>query len=101
MVKKEKEFNTNIGNGLAIPHGTFEYKDEILKTGLVILVCKNGVRWNDEDVKLIIGIAGKGDEHLEILSKLATEFETQEKVDEFIALNNKTKMKNILESVEN
>ncbi|MBM0047103.1 PTS mannitol transporter subunit IICBA [Anaerococcus sp. mt242] len=101
MVKKEKEFNTNIGNGLAIPHGTFEYKDEILKTGLVILVCKNGVRWNDEDVKLIIGIAGKGDEHLEILSKLATEFETQEKVDEFIALNNKTKMKNILESDEN
>ena len=57
--------------------------------------------WNDEDVKLIIGIASKGDEHLEILSKLATEFETQEKVDEFISLDDKYKMKNALESVEN
>lgn len=101
MIAKEKEFNTNIGNGLAIPHGSFEYKDEILKTGLVILVCKNGIRWNDEEVKLIIGIASKGDEHLEILSKLATEFETQEKVDEFISLDDKYKMKNALESVEN
>ena len=101
MIAKEKEFNTNIGNGLAIPHGSFDYKDEILKTGLVILVCKNGIRWNDEEVKLIIGIASKGDEHLEILSKLATEFETQEKVDEFISLDDKYKMKIALESVEN
>ena len=97
MIKKEKEFDTNIGNGLAIPHGSVDYKDEILKTGLVILVCKNGVKWNDEDVKLIIGIAGKGDEHLDVLAKLATEFETKEKVDQFIALNDRVKMKNILE----
>ena len=90
-----------MGNGLAIPHGAFEYKNEILKTGLVILVCKNGVKWNDENVKLIIGIAGKGDEHLDILAKLATEFDTEEKVNEFIALDDKEKMKNVLEDVEN
>ena len=101
MIKKEKEFDTNIGNGLAIPHGSVDYKDEILKTGLVVLVCKNGVKWNDEDVKLIIGIAGKGDEHLDVLAKLATEFETKEKVDQFIALNDRVKMKNILENTEN
>lgn len=100
MIEKEKEFNTNLGNGLAIPHGSYDYKNEILKTGLVILVCKNGLRWNDEDVKLIIGIAGKGDEHLDILAKLATEFDTEEKVNEFIALNDKVKMKNVLEDVE-
>ncbi len=100
MIKKEKEFDTNIGNGLAIPHGSVDYKDEILKTGLVVLVCKNGIKWNDEDVKLIIGIAGKGDEHLDVLAKLATEFETKEKVDQFIALNDRVKMKNILENTE-
>jgi len=101
MIEKEKEFHTNMGNGLAIPHGAFEYKNEILKTGLVILVCKNGVKWNDENVKLIIGIAGKGDEHLDILAKLATEFDTEEKVNEFIALDDKEKMKNVLEDLEN
>lgn len=100
MIEKEKEFDTNIGNGLAIPHGSYDYKDEILKTGLVILVCKNGINWNNESVKLIIGIAGKGDEHLDILSKLATEFETEEKVDEFIALNDPAKMKHFLENIE-
>lgn len=100
MIKKEKEFDTNIGNGLAIPHGSVDYKDEILKTGLVVLVCKNGIKWNDEDVNLIIGIAGKGDEHLDVLAKLATEFDTKEKVDQFIALNDRVKMKNILEDTE-
>jgi hypothetical protein len=52
-------------------------------------------------VSLAVGIAGKGDEHLDILAKLATEFDTEEKVNEFIALDDKEKMKNVLEDVEN
>ena len=98
MLEKEKEFNTNLGNGLAIPHGSYDYKNEILKTGLVILVCKNGLRWNDEDVKLIIGIAGKGDEHLDILAKLATEFDTEEKVNDIVENKSQDEIYEILTS---
>ena len=97
MKEKESEFHTNMGNGLAIPHGSYDYKSEILNTGLVVIVNKNGITWNDEKVYLVIGIAGKGDEHLEILSKIATEFDTEEKVKEIVELADKEKIKKALE----
>ena len=97
MKEKESEFHTNMGNGLAIPHGSYDYKSEILNTGLVVIVNKNGITWNDEKVYLVIGIAGKGDEHLEILSKIATEFDTEEKVKEIVELGDKNKIKKALE----
>ena len=97
MKEKESEFHTNMGNGLAIPHGAYDYKSEILNTGLVVIVNKNGITWNDEKVYLVIGIAGKGDEHLEILSKIATEFDTEEKVKEIVELADKEKIKKALE----
>lgn len=97
LYAKEEEFNTNMGNGLAIPHGSFDYKSEILKTGLVLIVNKNGIEWNGSDVKLVVGIAGKGDEHLDILAKISTEFDTEDKVDEFVQINDPQKMKEILE----
>lgn len=96
MKEKEEEFHTNMGNGLAIPHGSYAYKKEILNTGLAVIVNKKGIIWNDEKVYLVIGIAGKGDEHLEILSKIATEFDTEEKVKEIVELGDKEKIKKAL-----
>lgn len=96
MKEKEEEFHTNMGNGLAIPHGSYAYKKEILNTGLAVIVNKKGITWNDEKVYLVVGIAGKGDEHLEILSKIATEFDTEEKVREIVELGDKEKIKKAL-----
>lgn len=96
MKEKEEEFHTNMGNGLAIPHGSYAYKKEILNTGLAVIVNKKGIIWNDEKVYLVVGIAGKGDEHLEILSKIATEFDTEEKVREIVELGDKEKIKKAL-----
>lgn len=97
MKEKENEFHTNMGNGLAIPHGSYEYKDQILNTGLAVLVNKKGIKWNDETVYLVIGIAGKGDDHLEILSKIATELDTTEKVKEVVEHKDVNQIKRILE----
>lgn len=94
--EKEEEFHTNMGNGLAIPHGSYAFKKEILNTGLAVIVNKKGITWNDEKVYLVVGIAGKGDEHLEILSKIATEFDTEEKVREIVELGDKEKIKKAL-----
>lgn len=96
MKEKEEEFHTNMGNGLAITHGSYAYKKEILNTGLVVIVNKKGITWNDEKVYLVVGIAGKGDEHLEILSKIATEFDTEEKAREIVELGDKEKIKKAL-----
>lgn len=72
MKKREEEFTTYIGSGIAIPHGVNEYKKEIISTGLTIVQYPEGVEFGKgKTAYLVIGIAGKGDEHLELLTKLA------------------------------
>lgn len=72
MKAREAKFTTYIGNGIAIPHGVNEYKKEILETGIVIAQYPDGVDFGSGNTAyIVIGIAGKGDEHLEILTKIA------------------------------
>ncbi|MCH4167356.1 MAG: PTS sugar transporter subunit IIA [Megasphaera sp.] len=71
MLDKEKVFNTAIGNSVAIPHGIEDGKKEVRSSGLVIMTFPNGIDWNGTTVTLVIGIAGAGDEHVEILSNIA------------------------------
>ncbi|MCD8141556.1 MAG: PTS sugar transporter subunit IIA [Planctomycetaceae bacterium] len=85
MLARDRDFSTAIGNGIAIPHGAKEYKDHILKTGLVVLTYPDGVPWNDGVVKLVVGIAAKGDEHIDILERLVDAFEDEEQVDAVVA----------------
>jgi len=71
MKRREKVANTYLGNGISIPHGLPENRDNILKTGVAILQVPRGVTWNPgEVVNLVIGIAAKSDEHIEILTNL-------------------------------
>ncbi|MDD7305700.1 MAG: PTS sugar transporter subunit IIA [Peptoniphilaceae bacterium] len=71
MLEREKVATTYMGLGIAIPHGVNEAKKSIKKSGIVFLQYPNGVDFGDEKAYLVIGIAGKDDEHLEILSSVA------------------------------
>ncbi|TDQ37748.1 PTS sugar transporter subunit IIA [Aureibacillus halotolerans] len=71
MLEREEMTSTFIGNSVAIPHGTDEAKAAVLHTGLAIVTVPDGVDFNGNTVRVLIGIAGKGDEHLEILSNIA------------------------------
>jgi PTS system mannitol-specific IIC component len=71
MFAREKEISTNLGNGVAIPHGTLASKKYIKSSGLVVLLNPNGIKWHDGTVKMVVGIASSEDEHLKILSNLA------------------------------
>lgn len=71
MLKRELTFATNIGNGIALPHGVEEAKKEIRRSGIAVMVFPEGTDWGGEQVKLVIGIAGAGEDHLEILSTIA------------------------------
>ena len=72
MLEREEMTSTFMGNFVAIPHGTDDAKTEVKNSGLAIIQVPEGVDFGDGNiVKLIIGIAGKGDEHLEILSNIA------------------------------
>ena len=71
MLEREKIMTTFMGMGVAIPHGVNEAKKEVKNSGIVILQFPEGVDFDGEKVHLVIGIAGVGNEHLEILSNIA------------------------------
>jgi PTS system mannitol-specific IIA component len=80
MRQREATVSTYMGNGLAIPHGTNEMKDTILASALSVVRYDGGVDWAGEQANFVIGIAGRGDEHLEILSQIAILFSDDDDV---------------------
>ncbi|MBD7957263.1 PTS sugar transporter subunit IIA [Microbacterium sp. Sa4CUA7] len=81
MQQREETVSTYMGNELAIPHGTNETKDAILESALSFVRYDGGVDWDGNPVTFVVGIAGKGDEHLEILSQIALLFSDDDEVE--------------------
>lgn len=71
MVEREKTFSTFMGNGLALPHGVEAAKKEIKSSGIAVMIFPEGTDWDGNKVNVVIGIAGVGEEHLDILSVIA------------------------------
>ena len=78
MLRREELATTCLGMGLAIPHGTSDAKERVLRSGIVVLQYPDGVDFDGEKAHLIVGLAGVGDEHLEILARLSASFEDEE-----------------------
>jgi PTS system mannitol-specific IIC component len=78
MIERENLTTTYMGMGLAIPHGTSEAKAAVKKSGIAVLQYPEGVEFEDEKAHLIIGIAGVGDSHLEILAKVSEALEDED-----------------------
>lgn len=85
MIEREEMTTTFMGNFVAIPHGTDDAKKEVKESGIAIIQVPEGVDFGDGNiVKLIIGIAGKGDEHLDILSNIAIVVSEEENVEQIV-----------------
>ncbi|MFF0902690.1 UNVERIFIED_CONTAM: PTS mannitol transporter subunit IICBA [Kocuria sp. CPCC 205316] len=80
MHEREESVSTFMGNGLAIPHGTNQAKDSIRSSALSVVKYPEGLDWNGKPVTWVIGIAGKDNEHLAILSRVAKIFGNKAKV---------------------
>lgn len=78
MQEREKIVTTYMGMGVAIPHGTTQAKGTVKKTGIVLLQYPEGVDFGDEKAQLVFGIAGIGDEHLDLLAKICEMLEDEE-----------------------
>ena len=79
MLAREETMSTYLGNGVSIPHGKFENREDILQTGISVLQVPAGIEWEDgEKAHLIIGIAASSDEHMGILMNLAEVIEDEE-----------------------
>ncbi|QEH17535.1 PTS mannitol transporter subunit IICBA [Histophilus somni] len=83
MFAREELVSTYLGEGLAVPHGTAEAKDAVLKTGIVVCQYPQGVRFTDEEdgvAKLVIGIAAKGNEHIQVLTAITNALDSEEAI---------------------
>jgi len=78
MQEREKLVTTYMGMGVAIPHGTTQAKETVKKTGIVLLQYPDGVDFGEEKAQLVFGIAGIGDEHLDLLGKICEMLEDEE-----------------------
>ncbi|MFD2173207.1 phosphoenolpyruvate--protein phosphotransferase [Rhodobacter lacus] len=71
MMGREAVANTFLGNGIAIPHGLPKDRDLILETAIAVVQLPAGVDWGPGDrARLVVAIAAKSDEHLQVLSNL-------------------------------
>lgn len=81
MLKREEVATTYMGMGVAIPHGTNDAKEAVKKTGIVVLQYPEGIDFGEEKAYLLFGIAGVGDEHLDMLAKIGGVIEEEDKLE--------------------
>jgi PTS system mannitol-specific IIC component len=80
MHDRETSVSTFMGNGLAIPHGTNDAKSAIRRTALSFVRYDEPVDWNGKPAEFVVGVAGAGDDHLALLSRIAGIFTDAEQV---------------------
>jgi PTS system mannitol-specific IIC component len=80
MHEREASVSTHMGNGLAIPHGTNEAKGAIRRTAISFVRYDEPIDWNGKPAEFVLGIAGAGDDHLALLSRIAEVFTDEEAV---------------------
>ena len=84
MRERELTVSTYMGNFLAIPHGTNEAKESILHSAVSFVRYASPLDWNGHEVRVVVGIAGVGNEHLGILSKIAVIFSDMDEAQKLI-----------------
>jgi len=98
LVGREEKVSTYLINGVAIPHGVNEAKEQVIQTGVFIVQVPRGVVWNDKgDVaRLIVGIAAKGQDHLKLLERLTNVVMDEAIAEQLATTTDKTDILNAL-----
>jgi mannitol PTS system EIIA component len=99
MLEREGSVSTYMGNFLAIPHGTNEAKDQIRRSALSVVRYDEPVDWGGEPARFVVGIAGIENEHLEILSKIATIFSDEDAVQRLVDARTAEELHTLLSEV--
>lgn len=84
MYARESSVSTYMGNYLAIPHGTLDGADLVLNSALAIIRYATPIDWDGNEVRFVIGIAGKDGTHMDALAKVAQVFSEMEIVEQLL-----------------
>ena len=99
MFEREQLVSTYLGESIAVPHGTVEAKDRVKKTGIVICQYPSGIQFTeDEDdvAKLVIGIAAKNDEHIQVITTITNALDEPEAIEKLTSTTDVEEILNIL-----
>ncbi|MCO6550631.1 MAG: PTS mannitol transporter subunit IICBA [Gilliamella sp.] len=91
MLEREKLTSTYLGESIAVPHGTIESKDDVIKTGIVFCQYPVGVQFGDgedDKAKIVIGIAAHNNEHLDVIAKLTNALDDETIIAKLATTNN-------------
>ena len=99
MFEREALVPTYLGESIAVPHGTVEAKDRVKKTGIVICQYPSGIQFTEDDddvAKLVIGIAAKNDEHIQVITTITNALDEPESIEKLTSTNDVEEILNIL-----
>ncbi|PLR40787.1 bifunctional PTS fructose transporter subunit IIA/HPr protein [Chimaeribacter californicus] len=97
MQQRELQTSTYLGNGIAIPHGTTDTRDLVLKTGVQVFQFPQGIAWGDgQTAYVVIGIAARSDEHLALLRQLTHVLSDDSVADEMAKTDSKETLRSLL-----
>ncbi|EGR1753839.1 PTS mannitol transporter subunit IICBA [Vibrio parahaemolyticus] len=99
MFEREALVPTYLGESIAVPHGTVEAKDRVKKTGIVICQYPSGIQFTEDDddvAKLVIGIAAKNDEHIQVITTITNALDEPEAIEKLTSTSDVEEILNIL-----
>ena len=99
MLAREKLTPTYLGESIAVPHGTVEAKDRVLKTGVVFCQYPQGVLFGDDadDVaRLVIGIAARNNEHIQVITSLTNALDDESVIEKLAHTTSVQEVLNLL-----
>lgn len=70
MLARDKDFSVYLGDGVALPHGLASSRDSIMASGLCFFQVPNGVDFDGETAYILIGVAGRGEEHVDLIGHI-------------------------------
>lgn len=101
MFEREEISSTYMGNLIAIPHGTEDAKESVHASGISILQIPEAIDFgNGNEVKVVFGIAGKNNEHLDILSQIAIVCSEIENVEKIVNASSEEELLSLFSEVE-
>ena len=98
MWTREQIFPSAIGAGFAIPHGTDESRAHVNFDQLVFLQLAQPIEWGGDEVHCVLGIASRGEGHVEILGNMAELLQDDEVVRIFQTSSSKSQILELINS---
>lgn len=100
MLEREKLASTYLGESIAVPHGTIEAKDRVLKTGVVFCQYPEGVHFGEEEdevARLVIGIAARNNEHIDVITRLTNALDDESVIERLSKTTNVQEVLDLLD----